>query len=442
MTSLRTQLWVWLLALLTGVGLFVGATSYWIVRDESDGFFDQELRQIALNVGQGAPSIAPLAADTTPHDPEDDFAVQIWTSNGPPVKQSPLAAQIARGSVTGFSDHNTDAGGWRTFTLVGTASTVQVSQQRAVRDELASDAVWRSLQSIVVIVPLSWLLLSFVINTVLRRLDILAKSLALRNLNDREPIPVAGLPSEIAPLVLAMNDLLQRLQEALAAQKRFVADAAHELRTPLAALQLQIGNLRAVATGSGAATRIDELERGVRRATQLTRQLLRLARYNEAEIKSQAAPVDLAEVTRAAIAELLPLADHRGQDLGLVRSDQAMVIGDADDLRVLIGNLLENACRYSPEAGIIDVAIVNAGGEVTVDVRDTGPGIPVDQLGLVFEAFHRGTDAGTEGSGLGLSIVARIAERHGARVTLANRTDGPGLSARVVLQCHTAVTAS
>lgn len=442
MRSLRTQLWVWLLALLTGIGIAMAGSSYWIARDETNGFFDHQLRQLALNVGEGLPSYGVPSADATPHDLEDDFAIQIWSASGTLTKQSPRAAQIARSAVSGFSDTKTDHGDWRSYTLIETARTVQVSQQRAVRDELVSEAVWHSLLPIAVTIPLSWLLLRVLINMVFGRLDALAKSLADRTPNDKTLIPVAGLPSEVTPLVTSVNELLGRLQDSLAAQKQFVSDAAHELRTPLAALQLQIGNLRQLPAGPEASTRIEDLERGVRRAVQLSRQLLRLARYNEDEIKSQAAPVDLADVVRTVIAELLPLADHRHQDLGIVRSDSAVVTGDADDLRVLIGNLLENACRYSPDGGTIDVAVSAENGDAMLEICDTGPGIDKNQLDLVLQPFYRGTDAGSDGSGLGLSIAKRIAERHGARITLANRTGRQGLIARVTFARHTMVTAS
>ena len=442
MTSLRTQLWGWLLALLTGVGLIVALSTYWIVGTETNGFFDLQLRQIALDVGDGNTSVNIIAAEAAPHDPEDEFAVQIWSSGGTPIRQAKSAPELPRGASTGYSDIVTDIRAWRSFTLVSPTRTVQVSQQRAVRDELVSEAVWRSLAPIAVTIPLSWLLLSLVINSVLGRLDVLTRALAARKPYDTTPIPVAGLPSEVSPMVTAVNDLLQRLHSSLAAQKQFVSDAAHELRTPLAALQLQIGNLRKVTTGPDATARIDELERGLRRATQLSRQLLRQARYNEDAIASQAVPVELSDLVTSVIADFLPLADARHQDLGLVRSDRAFVLGDADDLRVLLGNLLDNACRYSPDGGTIDIAVKALGGEVILEIQDNGPGIAADQLDLVFQPFHRAAPAGEDGSGLGLSIVARIAERSGARVTLANRTDRTGLVAGVTWPRHTMVTPS
>lgn len=433
MTSLRTQLWVWLLALLTGIGLIVGASSYWIARDETNRFFDQQLRQIALNIGEGLPTSTTPGSDTSSHDPEDDFVIQIWTASALVSRPTPASSELQRAWLTGFSESATKSGNWRTFTLVGPTRTVQVSQQRVVRDELVNDAVWRSLMPVAIAIPLSWLLLRMVINLVLGRVDKLAKSLVVRSTTDRSLIPLDGLPAEVVPLVDAVNRVLTRLQDSLAAQKRFVADAAHELRTPLAALQLQIGNLRQAVNGEVANSRVDDLDRGVRRATQLSRQLLRLARYTEDEIKSLAVPVDLAEQVRAVIADLLPLADHRHQDLGLVQSDKVTILGDPDDIRLLIANLLENACRYSPDGGTIDVAVAwdDVSGQSSLEIRDSGPGIAPDQLNLVFQPFHRAAPANIEGSGLGLSIVARITEQYGARVTLANRTDSTGLIARV-----------
>ncbi len=442
MTSLRTQLWGSLLALLTGVGLVMAVSTYWIVRDETNGFFDLQLRQIALDVGDGSAALIAPAADAAPHDPEDDFEVQIWSSSGTPIRRAKSAVELPRRTATGFSDTATGVGAWRSYTLAGPARTVQVSQQRAVRDELVTDAVWRTLIPVAVTIPLSWLLLSLVINSILGRMDVLTQALSGRIPSDTSPLPVAGLPSEVTPLVAALNDLLRRLQGSLAVQKQFVSDAAHELRTPLAALQLQIGNLRKVVTGPEATTRIDELERGLRRATQLSRQLLRQARYDEDDLTPQEVPVDLKELTTSVIADLLPLADDRHQDVGLVRADRATVTGDADDLRILVGNLLENACRYSADGGVIDVAIKAEPHEIALEIQDCGPGIPPDQLELVFQPFHRAAPAGEDGSGLGLSIVARIAARHGAQVTLTNRTDRTGLVARVTWPRHTMVTPS
>ncbi len=439
MTSLRTQLWFWLLGLMTLAGLLAATFAYWSAQDEAKGFFDNQLRLMAIYVGDpvGA-AAAPVADNADPGDAEDNFLVQVWDGGGRLIRSSLPSEKLAAAAKTGFSDTASTSGSWRTYTLVAANRTVQVSQQSIVRAELASDAAWRSLVPVAVVIPLSWLLLSLVINRILRRIDAVADRLAARRPGDWEPIPLTDIPTDIAPLVTAANDLLGRLETTLSAQKRFVSDAAHELRTPLAALQIQIGNLRQ-ASGAELPARIDELERGVRRATQLTRQLLTTARTEDMSTKPPTA-IDLVDLARTAIAQVLPLADHRHQDLGLVEANPATVQGDADDLRVLVGNLLENAVRYTPDGGIVDVAVLATGGEAAIEVRDTGPGIDPAMLDEVFQPFRRAAEPGVEGSGLGLTIARRIAERHGAIITLNNRKDRSGLVARVTFNRPHSVT--
>ena len=433
--SLRTQLWAWLIGLMTVVGLLAALFAYQSAQDEAKGFFDNQLRLMAVYAGEAGAELPTAQEGAAAHDTEDDFAVQVWNAEGTMLRSSLPAGAPPRAAVTGFSDTQTASGAWRTYTLVRPRSTVQVSQQTIVREELADQAAWQSLLPIAVMIPLSWLVIGFAINGVVGRIDQLAHRISAREPGDSRPIEVDDVPSEIAPLVTAMNDLLARLESALSAQRRFVADAAHELRTPLAALQLQIGNLRK-ASGAEPSSRIDELERGILRASRLTRQLLGLAKAEGEAIKPAPAPVDLLEIARRAIAEMLPLADDRRQDLGLMRDDTAEVEGEADELRVLVGNLLENAIRHTPEGGRIDVSVRAGEREVTLDIEDTGPGIAPEQLEQVFQPFHRAAGQAIEGSGLGLTIAKRIADRHKANITLINRAGATGLTARVVFKRH------
>jgi signal transduction histidine kinase len=428
-----------MLGLLTSVGLVAAGIFYFNASDEAQGFFDQQLRLIALNVDANGKDRASPPNDAPPHDPEDDFVVQIWDDAGLPLRTMAPGPEIPRGEATGFRDVATNGGLWRSYTLVGRGRTVQVSQRDVVREEMASDAAWRALVPIAIIIPLSWLVLSIVINRVLGGLDDLAMALARRHELDPSPIPTGSLPKEVRPLVTAMNDALRRLQDALSAQGRFVSDAAHALRTPLAALQLQAGNLRKAAPDGQVRQRVDELERGVKRTSDLARQLLRLARSREGSPKEQARPIELGDQVKAVIAELLPLSDHRQQDVGLLRCDPGLVRLGAEDAQVLVGNLLENAIRYTPTGGIIDISVMSGGQEMELQIRDTGPGIPEDELALAFEPFHRSSST-VEGSGLGLSIVASITERWGAKVTIANRGDGSGLIASVTFKRHLPAT--
>jgi signal transduction histidine kinase len=308
-----------------------------------------------------------------------------------------------------------------------------VSQQTVVRDELANEAALRSLLPIGISLPIAWLTVWLVIGRLLHPLGVMAKRISRRAPHDLQPIGSGELPREIFPFVEAVNAAILRQSQALAAQRRFVADAAHALRTPLTALQLQLDNLsRALGDESReeVKNRIGVLKSGLRRAAQLSSQLLRLARAQRNEASGQKL-VELGPLARDSLAELLPLADQRRQDLGLTRCDIVSVAGDAAELRVMVDSLIDNALRYTPKGGTVDVAVISGESDIRLEIADTGPGIPNSEISRVLQPFQRGGRPSIDGSGLGLTIASTIAERHGARLTLANRCGGKGLLAKV-----------
>ena len=365
----------------------------------------------------------------TDHDPEDDFVVQVWDRNGRLIRHWPAAIDLPKAVSGGFDDALSHDVMWRRFTVIEPGFTVQVSQRFEVRDELAREAAYRSLLPILVTLPLTWLVLGIVLHRMLARLNATAAVLSRQSGGNDQVLPVESVQLELKPFVVSVNTALTRMQEALSAQKRFVADAAHALRTPLAVLRTQVDNLRYVVKDDEGRRRLDDLERGLKRETHLVQQLLRLARSDAGERTRVIEVVDLVELVTQSIADLLPLVDQQHQDIGLARSDAAHIKTDRDDIKTLIDNLLENAVRYTPEGGVIDVSIANDGDDIVVEVRDTGPGIPVEHLERVREPFYRVAGQRTEGSGLGLAIVMTLAERCGGTVTLSNRTDRTGLSA-------------
>jgi two-component system OmpR family sensor kinase len=246
------------------------------------------------------------------------------------------------------------------------------------------------------------------------------------------PLADRDVPEELQPLAASINGLLARLSDALAAQRRFTADAAHELRTPLAALKLQLDLARrnGAASGGGQAA-LDDLEAGVARASHVVEQLLTLARVEPEAMARARTQCDLAALARDAVVARAGLAAAKSIDLGLVRADAAIVDGEAANLAILLSNLLDNALRYTPRGGRIDVAVEQADDGATLAVADTGPGIPADERARVFDRFVRGRDVHEPGSGLGLSIVKRIADAHHATVTLDAPAEGSGLVVRV-----------
>jgi two-component system OmpR family sensor kinase len=238
------------------------------------------------------------------------------------------------------------------------------------------------------------------------------------------------LPDEVQPLVRALNDLLGRLRAALERERAFMADAAHELRTPLTALHLQMGMLARASSEAERDAAMTTLSAGVQRAIRLVEQMLALARQ-EPRPGRHTAPVRLDELAREIVAELVPLADAGRIDLGIAASQPVTVAGETDALRTLLRNLIDNAVRYTPAGGRVDVTIESPAGDPRLSVADDGPGIPVEERARVFDRFYRRAGTTPTGSGLGLAIVKAIADAHGATVSLGAGPAGKGLTVTV-----------
>ena len=428
MTSLRRTALLWMTAMLSIVGIAGGAVSYRLASDEANAFLDNQLRQIALNAGEGVTD----TADSPPslHDPEDDFSVEIWNGADETLRASRPAVYIPRRSQAGFADVHAAGEDWRVYTSIDGARTVQVAHREVVRREIAQHAAISAAIPILVVIPLAWLLIGWALARFLGRLTTVASAIAERSLDSKDPIPLEGVPKEVGPLVLGMNSLIERLYHALDQQRRFVSDAAHELRTPLTALTLQIENLRHELGHGATGACLTELERGTRRASALIDQLLRMARYDASREVDMAEPVDLPELLKSCLADQIPIAESRGVDLGVTTMERAYILGAGRELRILFANLIDNAVRYTPSGGAVDVSIRPCGERAVIEIADTGCGIPRDLLPRVFDRFFRAAPPGIEGNGLGLSIVKAIADRHDLEVELGLR-DGGGLVATV-----------
>ena len=245
-----------------------------------------------------------------------------------------------------------------------------------------------------------------------------------RDAESLAPLPLADLPDEVTPLVQALNALLQRLEASFGAQRAFVSDAAHELRSPLTALRLQIGQLRRSADASERDAALDALAAGVERATRLVEQLLTLARSEPGAHQAAQETIDLGELVRQALADTVPFAASRGTELELDAQDGVLLPGDRVALTALARNLVDNAVRYSPPGSRVQVGVAVEDGSALLRVDDAGPGIPAAERERVFDRFYRreadGDGEAAQGTGLGLAIVKTVATRYGARVLLAD----------------------
>ncbi|HMC16749.1 MAG TPA: ATP-binding protein, partial [Albitalea sp.] len=232
------------------------------------------------------------------------------------------------------------------------------------------------------------------------------------------PLRSADLPDEVAPLVSALNALLQRLSASLDTQRAFVADAAHELRSPLTALKLQLQMLKRAPDEAARSAAIDALAAGIERAVRLVEQLLALARSEPGAPATVKEPLDLSELVRAAVADIVPNAHGRGTVVELYADAPVTVTGDKTALAALVRNLADNAVRYSPPGARVELRVMQEEGAALLQVDDAGPGIPSDERERVFDRFYRRTTNDEAGTGLGLAIVRSVAAMHGATVEL------------------------
>jgi len=369
------------------------------------------------------------------------FIVQIWSPDGHTLRASswPVLA-VPLQSRAGFGDVSTGAhsqSSWRVFTAEpgprADQPRVQVLQNEDYRRRRALRRALLEGLPITLLLPLALLILWIIVSAASRSLRAVARDVASQDERSPTELSLARVPDEIAPLVGAFNNLLSRVRSAFATQRRFVQDAAHELRTPMAAIGLQIENLRAHVPAGEATERFNQLEAGVTRAQHLIEQLLHLSRQDAPRVGSASERVDIEVLLRDSVSQLMVLADARRVDIGFEGSIAAVVVAPVAELRSVFDNLIDNALRYAPEGGVVDVKLHQVEGHAVVDVLDNGPGIPQAAMGRVFDRFFRVPGAAAGGSGLGLAIARTAAERHGLRIELRNRADGPGLMARVHL---------
>ncbi len=434
MNSVRARLLVWLL----GGVLLVGAVGGWFVYRnalvEADMFFDYHLRQTALLL-----SDQPVEYLFNPEIPQTnanyDFVVQVWTLDGVRVYLSRPHSVLPAITTIGFSTVSTSEGRWRVFGVQAPTKVIQVAQPMRVRERQAVELALRTLTPFVLLMPMLVIFIWFAVGHALEPLKRLTLLVKARKVTALDPLPDERLPGEVQPLVNALNDLLGRLGAALERERGFLADAAHELRTPLTALHLQMGALSRATNETERTDAMEKLSAGVQRAIRLVEQLLSLARQ---EPRSEAVRkrVRFDDLARDVVAEMVPLADARKIDLGISASQPSFVIGDPDALRILVRNLVDNAVRYTPEGGTVDVSVQDADTPGTshgaiLRVVDTGPGIAPEERQRVFDRFYRTPGTTPPGSGLGMAIVKTIADAHGATVALDAGANGRGLAVTV-----------
>ncbi len=431
MTSMRRTLLLRLLAGGTLAVLAALAAIYFMAYSQANNLFDFQMERMGYSLRDRVISRLGDSGDADTLE-EGRIFIQIWDKTGTQLYVSQDRLEMPVESRLGFANVATASGEWRTFGVQSANQTVQIAQPMSVRRDLAVKLALSMLIPVGLLIPVLGLLAWFTVGQGLAPLLALTGELRRRGPESHAALAVGRYPVELSPMVDALKDLLRRLELALQSQRDFVADAAHELRTPLAVIGLQAQNVELAANDHDRSRALAELRAGIDRAVHLVQQLLTLARQEPGAGPRAQDPTGLAQIAREVVAEFAQIATDKGVDLGLLKDDAVTVTGDSEGLRILMTNLVGNAIHYTPAGGRVDVSVSNASAGPVLEVLDTGPGIGEDERSRVFDRFYRTQGTGTAGSGLGLAIVKRIADAHGARVSLNAREDGqPGLRALV-----------
>jgi two-component system OmpR family sensor kinase len=423
--SLRRRLLWLVLAAIALVSVLQASSAYRGALQQADSMFDYHLQELARSVSGGVPYARGAAQGSY------DFQVQIWGPDGAEIFRS-SGNTLPSQAVMGFSDVAVQGVRFRVYSLQTPEHTIQVAQDLDDRQARARSLALRAVLPVVLLAPLLMLAVWWLISRSLAPVERIRRQVAARRDDDLSALPDAGLPEEVLPLVRELNLLFQRVRLAFSAQRQFVADAAHELRSPLTALKLQAQALRRPQDSDQRETAVARLNAGIDRTIALVNQLLALAREEGeggGELPWQR--LDLQDLAREVVADVLPLAQARRIDLGLHSSQPAQVNAQPAALHGLLRNLLDNALKYSPEGGQVDITVLGDQKVSRLLVEDSGPGIAPEERERVFDRFYRAGQAAATGSGLGLAIVKAIAQRHGATIRLDRSQRLGGLLAEV-----------
>ena len=375
---------------------------------------DETLRQIAAY-------ISPTAV--VPHHAgggDDDMRIFVQTERTPPDLKHFLP--LPDDSGEGFHDVRHDGDSYRVYVKHGIGGRVVVFQETEYREEQAFAAAQSSAVPLLLLALLTGVLVVFIVRRTLRPLRELGDSLQKRRDDDTAALDTRDLPAEVQGFVLAVNRMLEKIDAAMRQQQRFIADAAHEMRSPLTALSLQAERLAAQPLDNAARAQLENVQQAIRRHRHLLEQLLSLARAQSLQ-SGDCGISDMQTVFARVLADVLPQAEAKGQDIGITAA-AGRIQADETDLYLLVKTLADNAVRYTPEGGRIDLAAGEEAHEILITVEDSGAGIPAAERNRVFDPFYRVLASGDQGSGRGLAIAQTLTRRYHGSIRLCDRRDG------------------
>lgn len=429
MSSIRGRLLLLILGVFIMTWIVMISAAYVTTRHEIEEVFDAQLAQ-SMHVLHGLiqheimhqelASIQFFIAEYVQSHPyEQKLAFQVW-SNENLALRSASAPEHPMAYSDGYSDNVIGGQKWRLLLKSDQEQSIKiiVGERHDVRNELISKILLQVSWPIFLSLPFLAILITIGVNRGLRPLKKVAGEVSRQSPQHLVPVTANNIPSEALPLVTALNHLLKRLDEALESERRFTANAAHELRTPLAALKAQAQVAMRANEEQQRHKALEQIVRGVDRATHLLEQLFTLARLDPESVSSTYEPVNLNTTVEAVCSELAPTAVNKQIDLEFSAKDAGIVMGLPTALSILVRNLVDNAIRYTPEGGKVSVSVLKSNNKVILTVTDNGPGIPEQERPRVLDRFYRITGTNETGSGLGLSIVKRIAELHSATLEI------------------------
>jgi two-component system OmpR family sensor kinase len=438
MTSLRKTVMNYVTGLLVVIGVAAAITSYHFVKYEVNSFQDNALHEVAMAAG------FVFRQDIEPRidaELEDQLVIQIWDETRTPLHRSGPVVDIPLQAELGYSDVTAGGERWRVFRSRDGNHAIQVSQRWSAREEVAAYAAAGASVPLIAAIPIAWLLISWAVKRVLSGLGKLSSEIGERSADAKDALGLQGVPLEVVPLVTAMNSLIERHQLALETQRRFVSDAAHELRTPLAVLQIQIDNLRARELSGPSREIAQDLLDGIRRASYSVNQLMTLVRA-DASIESEAETVDAQDLIGLIASGFAPVAETKGVTLTVVPQPACELNVRADDLRLIVSNLIDNAVRYTRAGGTVSIGTQQLEDHLVIEVLDTGCGIPEAALPHLYDRFFRAAPVDIDGTGLGLAIAKSAADRSGFVLTIENRSDVVGVRGQVTIRLGAEVPAA
>lgn len=449
--SVQLKLSVTLSVVILVVAVVAGVFSFFSALGEAHELQDDVLRQVAQIINrQHLSSTSAVTGFRLPDvDEESRVIVQRLDESKPSLASVDAGGALPLPATLPDGLHTLDAGGETFRVLVKTASTGErfaVAQEAGFRNEIARDGALRTVMPLLILVFVLLLMVTDLVRKMFRPIAMLSREVDQRAEQDLHPIDVAGMPGEVRPFLEAINGLLARVKQSMDMQRRFLADAAHELRSPFAALSLQSERLSQAEMSDTARERLKTVQKGIERGRHLLEQLLTMARVQAASPGQAAAsasvPVSLLALSRQVIEDFISLAQSKDIDLGMLESDDAVLCVDEMDILTVVKNLVDNAIRYSPRGSRVDLGVRALQDAVCISVCDQGPGIPEAERERVFDPFYRVLGTEQSGSGLGLAIVKEVAGRLGASVNLAYTDNQAHRGLTVTLRCPIRTEAS